>query len=124
MNPRQFEEQVGEYFRQQGYKIEMTPLSGDFGVDIFAYKGEKKLAIQAKMYGGSTRKINRQCVMELHGAKDYFDCTKAIIATNGALLPDALQVAKKLNIEIIFLDDFIINKTSTVKKNNRTFESI
>ena len=118
MTPRQFEELVCEHYRKQGYKTEITPLSGDYGIDVFATKGKEKLAIQAKMYGSSTRKINRQCVMELHGAKDYFDCTKAVIATDGVFLPDAIQVADKLNIDIIFLDSLTTAKPTIGKTND------
>ena len=124
MTPRQFEELVCEHYRKQGYKAEITPLSGDYGIDVFATKGKEKLAIQAKMYGSSTRKINRQCVMELHGAKDYFDCTKAIIATDGTFLTDAIQVAEKLNIDIIYLDSLTIAKPTISKTNEKTFDDI
>ena len=124
MTPRQFEELVCEHYRKQGYKAEITPLSGDYGIDVFATKGKEKLAIQAKMYGNSTRKINRQCVMELHGAKDYFDCTKAIIATDGTFLKDAIQVAEKLNIDIIYLDSLTIAKPTTSKSKEKTFDDI
>lgn len=124
MTPRQFEELVCEHYRKQGYKVEITPLSGDYGIDVFATKGKEKLAIQAKMYGNSTRKINRQCVMELHGAKDYFDCTKAIIATDGTFLTDAIQVAEKLNIDIIYLDSLTIAKPTTSKSKEKTFDDI
>lgn len=105
MNPREFEELVCEYFRKQGYEVNITPYSNDYGVDVFASKGKEKLAIQAKMYGNSTRRINRQCVMELYGAKDFFDCTKAIIVTDGVFMPDALVVAKKLKVEVLLLND-------------------
>lgn len=124
MTPRQFEECVCEYYRKQGYKADITPSSGDYGIDVFATKGKEKLAIQAKMYGSSTRKINRQCVMELHGAKDYFDCTKAVIATNGTFLADAIKVAEKLKIEIIYLDSLTIPKPLTAKTKDKTFEDI
>lgn len=124
MTPRQFEECVCEYYRKQGYKADITPSSGDYGIDVFATKGKEKLAIQAKMYGSSTRKINRQCVMELHGAKDYFDCTKAIIATDGIFLPDVIEVAKKLNIEIIYLNSLTITKPTIAKTKDKTFEDI
>ena len=104
MNPRQFEELVCEHFRQQGYETELTTYSNDYGIDGFAIKGKEKIAIQSKMYGHTRRKINRQMVMELHGAKDFFDCSKAVIATDGTSLPDALTVAEKLKIEILYLN--------------------
>jgi hypothetical protein len=128
MNPRQFEEFVCEHFRQQGYKTELTAYTNDYGIDGFAIKGKQKIAIQSKMYGHTTRKINRQMVMELHGAKDFFDCTKAVIATDGAFLQDALVVAEKLKIEILYLSELrkstSITKTTTKINGNKTFEQI
>lgn len=128
MNPRQFEEFVCEHFRQQGYKTELTTYSNDYGIDGFAIKGKQKIAIQSKMYGHTTRKINRQMVMELHGAKDFFDCTKAVIATDGIFLQDALVVAEKLKIEILYLNEIqkstSTSITTTKNKSNKTFEQI
>ena len=126
MNPRQFEELVCEHFQQQGYKTELTSYSNDYGIDGFATKGKEKIAIQSKMYGHTTRKINRQMVMELHGAKDFFDCTKAVIATDGAFLTDALTVAEKLKIEILYINNFQPTKPKPSPKNNtdETFEQI
>jgi hypothetical protein len=128
MSPRQFEEFVCEHFRQQGYKTELTAYSNDYGVDGFAIKGKQKIAIQSKMYGHTTRKINRQTVMELHGAKDFFDCTKAVIATDGTFLQDALVVAEKLKIEILYLNGIQkstpIAKINTKSKTEKTFEQI
>lgn len=128
MNPRQFEEFVCEHFRKQGYKTDLTTYSNDYGIDGFAIKGKQKIAIQSKMYGHTTRKINRQMVMELHGAKDFFDCTKAVIATDGIFLQDALVVAKKLKIEILYLSEIqkctSNAKTKIESKTNKTFEQI
>jgi restriction system protein len=124
MNPKQFEELVCEYFRNKGYEAKTTSYINDYGVDVFATKGKEKIAIQAKMYGSGTRKINRQMVMELHGAKDYFDCTKAIIATDGVLLSDALEVAKKLKIEVLNISSSL--PLTAIKKttNDKTFDDI
>jgi hypothetical protein len=124
MNPRQFEEFVCKLFIQRGYEAIITSYRNDYGVDVFATKGREKIAIQVKMYGNGTRKTNRQMVMELHGAKDYFDCTKAVIATNGVLLPDAIEVAQKLKIEILKVDpegEIFKDKRAS---NGKTFESI
>jgi len=101
MRPDEYEHIVAEYFERKGYKTKVSQYSNDYGVDVFAIKDKTKIAIQVKMFGNSTRPINRQMVMELHGAKDYFDCSKAIIATNGRIIENAKEVADKLNIEII-----------------------
>ena len=124
MTPKQFEELVCEHFRNKGYKAQATSYSSDYGVDVFATKSKEKIAVQAKMYGGGTRKINRQMVMELHGAKDYFDCTKAVIATDGILLSDATEVANKLKIEILNIVSSVPLTTKKPTTNDKTFDSI
>jgi len=101
MRPDEYEALVASYFEQLGYDTSITQQSNDYGVDVFATLGDQKIAIQVKMYGGTNRKINRQMVMELHGVKDYFDCDKAIIATDGCLIPNAQEVADKLGVEVL-----------------------
>jgi restriction system protein len=100
MRPDEYEYAVAQYLKDLGYAVEVTSYSNDYGVDIFATKGDERIAVQAKMYGGTSRRVNRQMIMELHGAKDYFDCTSAIVATDGDILPDAEEVAIKLGIAI------------------------
>jgi hypothetical protein len=123
MDPREYEVFVCEHFRQMGYIAEMTTYTNDYGVDIFATKGKERIAIQAKMYG-KARKINRQMFMELHGAKDYFDCSKAVIVTDGEVLGDAMAVARKLNIEVIKLEVPKLFTTKSTLSNEITFEQI
>lgn len=124
MRPDEYEHIVAEHFEAKGYKTTVSQYSNDYGVDVFATKDKEKIAIQAKMFGGSTRPINRQMVMELHGAKDYFDCHKAIIATNGRIIDNALEVAKKLKIEILNLP--AIRTSNKIKKETQSnsFENI
>src|SRR5690606_5283394 len=100
MTPRQYEIYAAQTFKEKGYAVELTPQSNDYGVDFFATKDEEKIAVQVKMYGNS-REINRKAVMELYGAKTFFDCTAAKIITNGVVRKDAVKVAEKLEIEVI-----------------------
>jgi len=124
MRPDEYEYIVAKHFESKGYKTIVSQYSNDYGVDVFATKGKVKIAIQAKMFGGTTRSINRQMVMELHGAKDYFDCTKAIIATDGRIIDNALEVAKKLKIEILNVP--AVRTSNKTKKSTKTnsFENI
>ena len=115
MTPREFEHKVSDYYRQQGYKTIITPYSGDWGIDVIASKGEDKLAIQVKMYGGSSRKITRLSMMQLYGAMAYKDCTRAVMVTDGDCMPDAIDVATKLGIEVIYLKD---NSVKQLKEQN------
>ena len=124
MRPDEYEHIVAEYFEQKGFSTKVSQYSNDYGVDVFATKGKTKIAIQAKMFGNSTRPINRQMIMELHGAKDYFDCTKAIMATNGRIIDNALEVAEKLKIEVLNIPAIKTNLKSKTKKQSGKFETI
>ncbi len=124
MRPDEYEHIVAEYFEKKGFSTKVSQYSNDYGVDVFATKGKTKIAIQAKMFGNSTRPINRQMIMELHGAKDYFDCTKAIMATNGRIIDNALEVAEKLKIEVLNIPAIKTNFKSKTKKQGGKFETI
>lgn len=100
MTPAEYESQIAAYFAHRGYRTKQTAISGDYGVDVFAENADERLAIQVKMYG-TARRVNRQMVMELHGAKEYFDCHRAVIVTDGEFRPDAREVAAKLGIELL-----------------------
>lgn len=105
MTPEEYEHYVAQLFKEMGYETNVTSYSNDYGVDVFAFIGEEKIAIQVKKYGDSNRKINRDVFLKLHGSKDYFDCTKAIVVTDGSIMPDAKQVAEKLDIEIMYISE-------------------
>jgi hypothetical protein len=99
VTPIEYETQVAKIFEEDDFIVKVTGRTGDLGVDIIAIRGTERLAIQAKMYGAG-RRVNAEMVLQLEGARRYFDCTGAVIATDGALTPSAQQVAEKLNVEV------------------------
>ncbi len=101
--PREYEHLVARHFRELGYTTEVTAYSNDYGLDVLAENSAERLAIQAKLYGHTGRKVNRQMLMELYGVSAYFGCDRAVLATDGALLEDAVEVARKLGIQILRL---------------------
>jgi len=103
MKPRQYEELVAKYYQDKGYRIILTPYTNDSGVDIIAEKGEERIAIQAKMYGHTNRKINRNMVFQLKGAMSNSDCNQAVLVTDGQLLSEAEKAAIKIGISIVYL---------------------
>lgn len=101
MTPGEYEALIASRYAAQGYKVENQPYTNDWGIDVIAARGNERIAIQVKRYGGSTRPVNRAQIMELFGAAAYFDCTRAVVATDGRIMPDARAVATKLGIEIL-----------------------
>lgn len=101
MTPEQFEHYVANIYSEKGYQTYVSPLSNDWGIDVIASKDNEKIGIQVKMYGGSSRRVNRRMIMELYGASAYQDCTSAVLATDGEIMPDAQLVADKLGITVL-----------------------
>ena len=107
---RSFEFLAGKYLQQQGYQVEVTQGVADWGVDAFATKDGKKIVAQCKMYGDCKTKINRRQIMELCGVMHYFDCQEALIIYNGSIMPDAVEVAQKLGIQLVYLDQHLLEQ--------------
>ena len=103
--PRQYEQQVAQDYERRGYEVDLGRGVSDWGVDLFARRGNELIAVQVKRYGGTKRPVNRAMVMELEGARRYFDCTSAALVTDGRVLPDARLVADKRGIALHHLDD-------------------
>ena len=101
---RKFEFLASEYLKQEGFETEVTQGSADWGVDVFAEKDGKRYAVQVKMYGDCKTKVTRSMMMELYGVMHYFDCQGAILIYNGGIMDDAVKVANKLGIQLIYLD--------------------
>ena len=101
---RQFEFLAADYLKNEGYEVEVTQGVADWGVDVFAEKDGKRYVVQAKMYGDCKTKITRSMMMELYGVMHYFDCQGAMLIYNGGIMDDAIKVAEKLGIQLIYLD--------------------
>lgn len=124
VTPRQYEELVAKALEAEGYATKLGPGTRDMGVDVFAKKGTERLAVQAKMYGATTRLVNHECIMQLHGAAAYFDCTGAVIATDGKLTEDATSVAQKLNIRVMRLSATASQSKSRPMRADIDFDTI
>ena len=50
-------------------------------------------------------------IMELYDVLSYFDCQGAMMIYNGQMMPDAVKVAVKLGIQLIYLDQHQLDQT-------------
>ena len=124
---RKFEFLAGEYLKQEGFEIEVTKGVADWGVDVFAEKDGVKYAVQAKMYGDCKTKINRRMMMELYGVMRYFDCQRAMMIYNGQMMPDAVKVAEKLDIQLVYIDQHQLDEPCSeidLSETEQTFDTI
>ena len=48
----EFEDYLAQLFKSQGYQVEMTPSTSDYGADLILHK-DQRIAVQAKCYTGN-----------------------------------------------------------------------
>ena len=98
MNGHKFEYKCAKMLRRKGFHhVEVTKKSGDQGVDILAYKGFSKYAIQCKYY---SYPVGNKAVQEAYAGANFYDCDKAMVMTNTTFTRSATQLAEKLEVEL------------------------
>lgn len=107
----EFEEYLKLMFEKKGYRVELTPKTADYGVDLVCKKkneetGEKEeIVIQAKRYRD---KIGIKAVQELIGGMHYYDCPNGMVITNSLFTDNARRLAEKSNV--VLWDRYALKK--------------
>ena len=81
MDPYQFESYAGKLFSNKGYSIEVTPKSGDMGIDVIAKKGAERIGIQCKKNARDIKVSNQVIQKALGAAVSPYRLTKLIVIT-------------------------------------------
>lgn len=98
----EFESYLAGLFRAQGYAVELTPVSGDYGADLILVKNGHRIAVQAKRYVGS---VGVAAVQEALSGQAYYRCDTAWVVTTGAFTTNAVELAKKSGVKLIGRSD-------------------
>lgn len=98
MHWRQFEYLTGEFFRRNGYNVEVTAGRGDGGIDVIAKKenpisGPEMILIQCKKYSDKNP-VEVEAVRAFWATVNDTDATKGIIATTSRLTSGAKDYCK------------------------------
>jgi hypothetical protein len=107
LDPRLFEELIGELFRDLGYEIIVTPRSRDGGVDIRAIQkssvGTVLYLVECKRYGPE-RPVGVEIVRKLYGvvAAEHASC--GVLATTSYFTADAKEFAKRIQYQLSLRD--------------------
>lgn len=94
----EFEKFVADLYTSLGYSTERTKVSGDFGIDIIATKGEEKIAIQVKRYKGN---VGVAAVQQALSGTAYYSANQAAVVTNSYFTRQAEELAKKTKVDLI-----------------------
>lgn len=77
--------------------VEQTKLTGDYGVDILAYKDGYTYAIQCKRRASN---VGNKAIQEVFTGKAHYNCDKAIVMTNSTFTKNAIELAKDTEVEL------------------------
>lgn len=96
MEGHTFEYFCAELLKANGYeKVEVTPGSGDQGIDVIARKDGIKYGIQCKCYSSD---IGNKAVQEAYSGKEFYNCHIGAVLTNRSFTAAATELAKKNRI--------------------------
>lgn len=96
MEGHEFEYWCADLLRKNGFTdVNVTPGSGDYGVDIIAIKDGIKYAIQCKCYSNN---LDNTPVQEVVAGKTIYGCQIGVVMTNRHFTKGAIDLAEKNGI--------------------------
>lgn len=119
MHPRKFEELVAAIFKNNGFRVELTPATRDGGVDIIAVEdsiitGESVHLVECKRYAESQR-VGIGVVQRLLGVVTQMQATKGIIVTTSYFTQDAIEAALNTKHTLTLRDyNVLVNWLKTI----------
>ena len=98
MDGHDFEYYTAEMLKYDGFKsVEVTKGSGDFGVDVTAYKDDHKWAFQCKRY---SKNLGLKPIQEVYAGAKRYNADKAVVFTNVYFTSNAQSLANTLHVEL------------------------
>lgn len=93
-----FEYYIANLLRAFGLtNVTVTQGSGDYGVDIIAYAGEEKIAIQCKHYA---KPVGIKAVQEVYAGKAHYNAAEAVVVTNSTFTDAAFTLAQETGVRL------------------------
>jgi restriction system protein len=101
MSGIEFEDHVARIARGCGPVI-MTPVTGDFGVDLVVGRRPNRLAVQCKR---QSRPVGAGAVQEVVAGAPMHDCAHTMVVTNNDFTPAARKLAEQHGCVLVGGDD-------------------
>ncbi len=97
MSGERFEEYLMVQFKRKGYRVRLTPTSGDFGADLIMKRWRRQYVVQAKRYSGA---VGIKAVQEVIGAMQYYEIENGMVVTNSYYTKAARQLAQASGVTL------------------------
>jgi hypothetical protein len=104
MPGRAFERELGAAFSRQEFAVEVTPVSGDQGIDIILRRGGRKTIVQCK---ATAKPVGPAIVRELYGTLHACGADDAILAATGGVTAGVREFIRGKPIRVMTLTDII-----------------
>lgn len=98
MGGTQFEHFLANIYRKQGYKVKVTPPSGDYGADLVIEKNNVRIVVQAKRH---KKNVGIKAVQEVIGAKSHYQAQEGWVVTNSNYTEAAVNLARSNGIRLV-----------------------
>ncbi len=106
LSGREFEIELGLFFKKQGYKVNWTGKAGDQGVDLILFRDEKTIIVQCKAH---RKPIGPGPIRDLYGALLHKRCDEAWLISTWGFTKKAEEFAKGKPIQLFPIKSFLIN---------------
>ena len=113
MSGDEYENYCKYILKLRGWIVELTPKSGDQGVDLIATKEYLKVCIQCKRY---SKPVGNKAVQEIFTGKQFYSGSHGVLVSNAGFTKSAKSLASKTGI-ILLSDENLMNLESFLKKN-------
>ena len=104
LDPFVFEEEIADWYKMKGYKVILTPKSGDGGVDVILQKNGETIFVQCKHYAAQ---VPIGVLRELFGVMRSRQVQKGVLACLYGVSSEGYSFAQKNGISIITLNDLV-----------------
>ena len=96
MDGIEFEDFTAKLLKKHGFKkVETTPASNDYGIDVLAEKDKVRYAFQCKNYSDT---VGSKAIQEVYSGKNYYNCHVGVVVTNNYFTNQAINLAKKNDV--------------------------
>ncbi len=108
MDPFEFEKFIAKLLIDQGFKVTVTPKSGDYGADIIIERLDEKIAVQVKRYAKDNL-VGVGSINQVLGAKSFYKCNKSQLITTSSFSKQGLNLAKKTEVTLWDWEELLKN---------------
>jgi restriction system protein len=101
MSGQNFEEYLKVLLKSLGYRVKLTPSTGDYGADLVLTTSELRIIVQAKRY---KKNVGIKAVQEIASAKSHYKANECWVITNSFFTEPAKKLASSNQVRLVDRD--------------------